>query len=198
MMVDLNGVAIVSVRPPKSLFRVTYRMERGDLVAMTMALSRSSPRRLAFEIAAYLAIVALIGLALAGSADAYADTLADAFSMPLAVITVPLLLAGPVILALRPQINGFVAALIYKRHAIADREVTLDLTAEGIEGGATDVYSRIGWGAVSGLIETPTHLFVRISRREALTIPRRAVPNEDEYRNLRGFIRARTGLSTTG
>jgi hypothetical protein len=46
------------------------------------------------------------------------------------------------------------------------------------------------------LIETPTHLFIQISRREALLIPRRAVPNEDTYNNIRGFIRARTGLST--
>lgn len=172
-------------------------MERADFVAMSAALSRPAPTRLAFEIAGYLAIVALVGLALAGSADAYARILADAFSLPLAFITIPLLLAGPVILSLRPQINGLVAALVYERNASAGRDVVLDLTAEGIEGGAPDLYTQIGWGAVTGLIETPTHLFIRISRREALIIPRRAVPNEDEYRNLRGFIRARTGLSTT-
>lgn len=186
----------MSVPPPNSLFRVSYRMERGDFVAMNVALSRPPLARLAFEVAGYLAIVALVGLGLAGSAAAYARALADAFSLPMAFLTVPLLLAGPVILALRPQINGLVAALIYKQHAAADREVTLDLTAEGIAGGSSDLYSGIGWGAVTGLFETPTHLFIRIARRDALIIPRRAVPNEDEYRNLRGFIRARTGLAT--
>jgi hypothetical protein len=186
----------VTVRPPNSLIRVSYRMERRDYVALTVALSRPPLRRLAYEITGYFAIVALIGLALAGSAGGYLDALAGAFSLPQALLTVPLLAAGPVVLAIRPEINGLVAALIYGRNPMAGRDVAIDLTAEGIEGGASDLYSRIGWAAVIGLIETPTHLFVRISRRQALTIPRRAVPGEDEYRNLRGFIRARTGLST--
>jgi hypothetical protein len=179
------------------LFRVSYRMERSDYVAMVAALSRAAPMRLAFEIVGYLAIVTLIGLALAGSAAAYARVLGAAFSLPLILVTVPLLIAGPAILALRPRIASLAAALIYKRHALADREVVLDLTAAGIDAGSTGIYSEIGWGAVTRLIETPTHLLVQFSRDEALVIPRRAVPNEDEYRNLRGFIRARTGLSTS-
>lgn len=186
----------MSIRPPRSLFRVDYRMQRGDYVAMTVALIRPAPARLAYEIAGYLLLVAIVALGLAGSFDAWFATLANAFSLPLAIVTVPLLLAGPVILALRPQIAGFAAALIYRGHAMADRDIALDLTSEGIEGGATDLYSAIGWAAVTRLIETPTHLFVQIAPREALIVPRRAVPNEDEYRNLRGFIRARTGLAT--
>lgn len=195
-MADSTEARHVTVRPPNSLIRLSYRMERRDYVALTVALSRAPLRRLAFEIAGYFAIVAIVGLAIAGSAESYFEVLAGAFSLPQALLTIPLLAAGPVILTVRPEINGFVAALIYRRNAMAERDVTIDLTAEGIEGGAPDLYSEIGWGAVTGLIETPTHLFVRISKREALTIPRRAVPNEDEYRNLRGFIRARTGLST--
>jgi hypothetical protein len=79
---------------------------------------------------------------------------------------------------------------------MADRDVVLYLTAEGIEGGSADLYARVGWAAVQRLVETPTHLFLQISRREALLIPRRTVPNEDQYNNIKGFIRARTGLST--
>ena len=56
--------------------------------------------------------------------------------------------------------------------------------------------ARFGWAAVTRLVETPRHLFIQVSRREALIVPRRAVANEDVYNNLRGFVRARTGLST--
>ena len=79
---------------------------------------------------------------------------------------------------------------------LTDRDIVLHLTAQGIEGGSADLYSRIGWAAVNRLVETPKHLFIQISPREALIIPRRAVTNEDKYRNILGFIRARTGLST--
>lgn len=191
-----EGGPHVSIAPTSSLYRITYRMERRDYVAMTAALAQPASARLAFEIAGYLAIVALAGLAFAGSTTAYARALADAFSLPLALLTVPLVLAGPLLLALRPRIAGLVAALLYKRHAMADRDVTLDLNIEGIGGGASDLYSHIGWGAVTRLIETPSHLFIQISRREAMALPRRAVANDDQWRNIVGFIRARTGLAS--
>ena len=181
---------------PSALFTVSYRMERGDHVAMTEALSRRSPLRVALECVLYLAALALLALAIAGSPERWVATMAQAFSLPLAVVTVPLVLAGPVILARRAQIAGLVAAALYSRHAMADRDVTVHLTAEGIEGGATDPHSRFGWAAVTRLVETPRHLFIQVSRREALIVPRRAVANEDVYNNLRGFVRARTGLST--
>ncbi|HHY50701.1 MAG TPA: YcxB family protein, partial [Alphaproteobacteria bacterium] len=107
-----------------------------------------------------------------------------------------LVLLGPALLLLAPWITRLVAAALYRGSALADREVSLHLTADGIEGGATDLYARIGWAAVTRLVETSRHLFILISRREALIIPRRAVPNEDHYSTIRGFIRARTGLGT--
>lgn len=179
-----------------SLFHVSYRMERGDYVALTVALGRREPRRILFELTCYVLLLALVALGVAGSLDNLLAALEQVVTLPGALVYVPLLVAGPIILLLTPQIGGLIAALIYRRNAIADKQVTLDLTVEGIEGGATDLYSRIGWAAVRKLVETPTHLFIQISKREALIIPRRAIADEDVYRNILGFIRARTGLST--
>jgi len=90
---------------------------------------------------------------------------------------------------------GLTAALIYRRNAIAEREVTLEFDGAGVQGGTAGLFSRIGWSAVRRVIETPRHLFIAISRREALIVPRRAFRHDDEYRTLAGFVRARIAAS---
>ena len=179
----------------KYLYSLSYRMERGDFVALSKVLTRQKPGRVLLELVLYFGALLAIA-AFAGGPQNLLDTLGRFAASPLFFGYLPLILLGPVLLLLTPQITGLIAALVYRRNAMADREVTLHLTAEGIEGGATDLYSRVGWAAVLRLVETKTHLFMQISRREALFIPRRAVPNEDQYNNLKGFIRARTGLGT--
>lgn len=179
----------------KYLYSLGYRMDRSDFVALSKVLTRQKPIRVVLELALYFGALLAIA-AVAGGPQNLLDTLGRFMASPLFLAYLPLILLGPVLLLLTPQITGLIAATVYRRNAMADREITLHLTAEGIEGGATDLYSRVGWGAVLKLVETPTHLFMQISRREALFIPRRAVPNEDQYNNLKGFIRARTGLST--
>lgn len=181
---------------PSALFTVSYRMERGDFVALTRALTRLEPRPTLAKLVVYFALLLLAAYLAAGTFDAFVASLAAAFSFPAVLLNAPLVVIPPLLLLLSPQLAGLVAASTYRRNAIADRDVTVHLTAEGIEGGATDLYSRVGWAAVTRLIETPKHLFIQISRREALIVPRRAVPNEDTYNNLKGFIRARTGLAT--
>lgn len=181
---------------PSSLFTISFRMERADFVALSTALARQDPRSTFIKIAVYLLALLAIAWFEAGSVDALLAALANNFSFPSVLFYAPVVFGPPLLLLMTPQLAGLVAAASYRRNAIADRDVTLHLTAEGIEGGATDLYSRVGWAGVRRLIETPSHLFVLISRREALLIPRRAVPNEDVYDNIRGFIRARTGLPT--
>lgn len=183
---------------PAHLFSIGYRMQRGDYVALTGVLTRRRPERVVAELCLYFGLLLAIVAIAAGSPGRVLPTL-DAlvrsrdFPVGLAVV-----LLGPALLLVAPWITRLVAAAIYRRHAMAGREVDLHLTADGIEGGATDLYARIGWAAVTRLVETPRHLFILISRREALIIPRRAVPDEDLYNNIKGFIRARTGLATSG
>jgi hypothetical protein len=182
---------------PASLFKVEYRMERGDYMALSAMLTRRPASRVAIELAIYVAALLAIAFITAGfSFDRMLGAIGGLFALPSGFLWVPLVLAGPVLLLSTPTLTGLIAALIYKRNAIADRDIVLHLTAQGIEGGSSDLYFRIGWAAVNRLVETPKHLFIQISPREALIIPRRAIPNEDTYRNLAGFIRARTGLSS--
>lgn len=196
MVALCRGSRTVTIQPPRALFSISYRLEPHDDASMRMAISRPAPARLAFEITCYLLAVIVLALGIAGSLDGGFATFADAFSMPLALLSVPLVLAGPVILALRPQIAGFAAILLYPLNPAAGREVVIELTSHGIvvEAGSASFSAR--WASVTSLIETSTHLFVQTGPGDAVIIPRRAVGDEDAYRNLRGFIRARTGLPT--
>ena len=181
----------------KYLYTVSYRMERSDFAALCSVLSRRPDWRVFLEIALYIAALLAIA-ALAGGPPNLLRTLGNFASGRWFPLYLLLILAGPALLVFAPQITRIVAAAAYRRSAVVDREVTLHLTGEGIEGGPADLYSRVGWPAVQRLVETPTHLFLQISRREALFIPRRALPDEDQYNNIKGFIRARTGLPTRG
>jgi hypothetical protein len=181
---------------PASLFRISYRMERGDFVAATRHVSARKPKIIALGIVAITAWVAFLIVVNAGSFENLPQYVSDHLAMPLLVVYLPIYILGVIVMLNTPIVSGLMANFTYPYTATAYRDMVIDLTAEGIEGGATDLYSRIGWAAVKRLVETPTHLFLQISEFYSVIIPRRAVPNEDTYRNLIGFIRARTGLST--
>ena len=184
--------------PSSAAFRVRYKMQRGDYVALTRTMGRKSPRRTALEIAAYvLAVILAIGLA-AGTLEAAGPVLGMIASLRAPWWLYPLLVAGPLLTLLHPHYLGLIAAIVYRRNAIADRDVVLEFSGAAIEGGMTGISSRVGWTAVQSLIETPTHLFITVSRREALIVPRRAFGHDEEFRTLLGFIRARVAASVAG
>src|SRR5690606_22762851 len=180
---------------PASLFRISYRMERGDFVALTRHVTARRPRLIALGIVVITLWVALLIFIDAGSFENLPQYLADHLVMPLLIVHLPLYLLGVVVILGTPRISAFIANFTYPAYPNADREVVLDLTAQGIEGG--ELYPDIGWAALKRITETPTHLFLEVSHQQTLVIPRRAIDNEDTYRNILGFIRARTGLSTT-
>lgn len=181
---------------PSSLFRISYRLERGDHVARVIALTHRPLWHTLALAALYYGLLALLVLIQSGSLDSFAAELLRLLTAPTFFEVLPYLLPGLLLLAPASWLTAAIAALAYKRSGAANMEITLDVTADGIEVSLADRASRVSWAAISRLIDTPSHLFIQLSRREALIIPRRAVAGDDRYHNLVGFIRARTGLST--
>lgn len=170
------------------LFRINYRLQRADHLARVVALSRRSPARTLAVAAGCLGLLLLLLLSQSG--------FPGLLSMPALLETLPWLL--PVLLLLLPSslYAAVFGGLAYQRSGLAGAEITIDVTPGGLVAAVTDRASRLAWSAVTRLIETPDYLFLQLSRREALIIPRRAVGDPADYQNLVGFIRARTGLST--
>jgi hypothetical protein len=179
-------------------FRVTYRMQRQDFVALSHALQQRRLPQILIQVILYPgALLGMLALR-SGSWEAFMRSLADLTTGAAPFWIYLLMLVGPALALFHPQFLSFRAARGYRRNAIADRDVTLDFTAHGVEGNTTDFESRIGWNGVKRLIETPTHLFVAVSEREALIVPRRAFADDDSYRALLGFSRARFAASVDG
>jgi hypothetical protein len=180
---------------PSSLFRINYRLQRRDHVARVVALSRR-PRALAVAIAIYYGLLLLSLLLRAGSVDAFATEVLHLLTVPAIFDILPYLLPGLLLLVPASAYAALFGSLAYRRSGLAGADTVLDVTADGVAAAVADRASRVAWSAVTRLIETPDHLFLQLSRREALIIPRRALGDPADYQNLVGFIRARTGLST--
>lgn len=170
----------------------SYRMQRGDFVALTDRLSR---RPLWFY-----GLLVLFSLAvMAGALFAAVDGVPERFLHLLTVIgkgeaplwLYPLLAAGLLPVALRRPWLRLSAGRIYSRSALAERELHYRFTSDAVEGGTPEIQSRFLWAAVRAVVETPEHAFLMLSRREAVILPRRAAPQPEDFEALLAFARAR-------
>jgi hypothetical protein len=175
-----------------AVLRIAYRTTRADYVALCVAMMRDPWRRIILEIVVYIAVLLVLLFAISGfSVDAFLRQLTDLATLGAPWWVYVLLLAGPLLALAHPQWVALVAALTYKRNAIADKDVALSFDGNGIVTTAPNLVSHLAWDAIIRVIETPTHAFLAISQREALILPRRAFSEEHDWRMLLGFIRAR-------
>jgi hypothetical protein len=178
------------------LFRVTYRMQRGDHLARVAVLTQRPLLRALTLAAAYYGILLLLLLVMAGGFPAFLSALAELATTPRFLEAWPFLLAGLVFVAPAAWIGAPMTAMAFRRGEVTGREVTLDVTTAGLAVSQAASAMHVGWAAMRRLIETPDHLFVQLSPREAVIVPRRAFADEERYRALAAFLRARTGLRT--
>ncbi len=176
-------------------FEVKFRFERGDFVAMTNALSRPTWRWRWLATVALIALWAIMLYAMAGSVERAWLVVRGAVQGRLpwdlyVVFAVALLFPW-----LGHLVAPLMAAMVFKRNALANQEVTLSLDRAGIEGGGAGIQSRIAWSSIKRVIETPRHLFFAISKREAVTLPRRAFGSEQDYQAARAFALQQCGAA---
>jgi hypothetical protein len=177
---------------PPPVLRIGYRMQRGDYVALCRALQTKPMRRALIEIALFVAIFLAVLFVTSGfNAQTFVRGLGDLVALSAPWWVYLILFLGPVIALSHTEWVALVAALTYRRYAAADKDVTLSFDGHGVTATSPNLRSQIGWEAFLKLVETPTHAFLVVSRREALIVPRRAFADDDDHRMLMGFIRAR-------
>ncbi len=190
-MLVSEGIDPMANQPPPVL-RIGYRMTRGDYVALCRALQVKPLRRTLVEIAIFVAMFLAVIFAAAGfDSDSFWRGLGDLVSLNAPWWIYAILLLGPVLILSHTEWVALIAVLAYRRYALAEKDVTLSFDGNGVTATSLSLTSQIGWEAFLRLIETPTHAFLVVSRREALIVPRRAFADEDDHRMLMGFIRAR-------
>lgn len=179
-------------RDPMTL---SYRYLRSDFVAMSLALSRPSLAKRLLVVGGYYAFLVAIAYALIWWHGPKGLTPLNLVpELPLwAWIFV--IVASALLLAPHWLLTSPMAAMIFSSNAVANQQLEFTLNERGISTRVIDleITSQIGWAAVQRLIETRHGLFLTISRREALVLPRRSFDGTGNYDAIKGFIASQTG-----
>jgi hypothetical protein len=174
------------------VFTYSFTMERSDFLALNKVLRRRSFMAPVLLLVLYFSVVAIFVLAgVDGDPAAFAEVTRQIATGKAPVWIYPLLALGPLLVLLRPFYLEFLAGQIYRRNVMADRQLTYRFASDAIQGGIPEVQGRFLWSAIKRIIVTPEHAFLTLSRREALIIPRRAVPSDEDFDTLLAFARAR-------
>lgn len=88
------------------------------------------------------------------------------------------------------------AVLTYRKFVHAEQEVVVVFTEEGIYSKTRDMEGRVGWGMVQRVIETPRYVFLAVSKREAMVLPRRAFETPEQLAEALDFVLAHVPAGT--
>lgn len=107
-----------------------------------------------------------------------------------AILFLPLLLV-----IFGDQLAGAIAALVFKTRAAADKEIIVTLSDNGIHARSADIDSNVSWRGITKAIETKTHMFLALSKREALILPRRGFASSADYDEALCLVRKHLDVS---
>ncbi len=171
--------------------KVTFRVERGDFVALSLAVAR---RPLLFRISSVIATLSLLVFAmsvLSPQDPAYSSMLYDFLSgkkewFPFYAFVVLVSIA----LFFRHRLRAFNAWMGYARMPLADKEMTVELAKDEIR--VTAPEATFDWTvprlAVRALVESPTHLVVAVGAKEGVPVPRRAFASDAAWARFRDAL----------
>lgn len=77
----------------------------------------------------------------------------------------------------------------FRSLAIADKEIMVSFSEDGLAADVEGVASHIPWAKFTGRIEEADRVLLKIARWEAVTIPRRAFPDDASWRGALAFLR---------
>ena len=173
-------------------YSYSFTMQLGDYLAMSRVLGRRSIwAPLAILVLYYGTVAAFILAGVEGDTAAFVEVVRQIGTGKAPVWIYPLLLVGLLLVLLRPLYLRLLAGQVYRRHVMADRNLSYRLASGAVQGGIPDVQGRFLWSAIKRVIVTPEHAFLTLSRREALIIPRRAFATDEDFDMLLAFARAR-------
>ena len=83
---------------------------------------------------------------------------------------------------------------IYRWNAIADLDILLHIDSTGVRTTMPGRSSCTQWSAIGDISRTKTHLFLPVSHREAIILPRRAFPSDAAFGAVEAL--AKNGIAT--
>ena len=179
-------------------FRISYRFGRADYVALSVALSKTSPTKRLMNVLTHAAVltVALVvlllfqGLAISDLPKAMTPDVFGGY-MPTWMFVVLVMLVASV--AWKHWFSAALAFFHFRGLAFAGQTYEVDVGEDGIELRAPGVSSHVDWSRVLAVIECRDHLFLKIDKRQAVGLPRRAFADDAAFRSAAAFVETRIG-----
>ncbi len=169
--------------------RFVYRLEFADYLALGRARERLGPLRGWGRVLRYPVWIALF-LATLWWMDGFGAPLSVYLSWPV----LKWLLAIPVMIFLIDLIfRQVVYRWVFSRYAVAGKEAVVTLDEAGIAWTLGPVTGSAPWSSIVASVATPEHVFLFLSRIEAITLPRRGL-QEGDFAALPDVVEARTGF----
>jgi hypothetical protein len=170
-----------------------YRFERDDYLALTAALRRKNAWyfRIVLLIAWIAIVVLIIGL-MSSDWTQFVGAMGDLVTMH----EVPLMFyivigIVPALLLLMPQMSMLRAMRLYSSLAVADRDIEIKIDEAGLRTSSPGREARMDWSVVRAMIVTDRHLFLPVSGREAIVVPRRAFADDAQFAALLQLVRTK-------
>lgn len=171
-------------------YTLAYTYSYEDFVALVRAKRSLGPIGRLGPAAPYLVVGALYAMTFILMRVWSGDSLADL----LEIDTLAALLIGvPVVIVLVWLVNvaflGLVYRPVFKRFAIANKEIAVTLDDAGAKWTAGGLIGQCSWSSVERSVETDDYVFLFFSKVEGLPLPRRAMKSEREFRALAKYVR---------
>jgi hypothetical protein len=170
------------VDPTERVLEIRYICTRSDFIAVTRALIRRPFWQTALKLALLVIIAGnLFVMAwLWPGKEGVPPWYAEIYFRYWPFWFLPLLLT-----VFSSHLAALMAAMVFKTRAAANQEIVVTLSQDGVTARSADINSAISWGGIVKAIETKTHLFLALSKREALILPRRGFASAADY--VEGF-----------
>lgn len=173
---------------------VTYTLSRDDYVEMTAALLARPVWQRFVILAVILGLWFGAVMVFAGGGLSARETLDLLFSPSLRLPIGSFLVLTMVFVLFAHRVNALNAHFLYAKLFAADSEIVLDFTETGLKSKVQGVEASFPWSAIGRVIALPDRFLLCISKREAITVPKRAFPDETAYRETLAFAVARSKL----
>lgn len=179
----------------ESQHQITYTLNARDYAAMTRELTRRPLWRGAV----------MLGIMLVGvwCLVAYSTGVYDPLLIAQGIHrsgALPWFLGGmgaAVLLAVSSHWFAWAISFLYYRQlASADAVITLGLADDGIHATSSVANTDLPWASIKRVVRTRAHVFLPISRREALIMPRRAFASDAAFEDATRYARERMAAAS--
>lgn len=180
--------------PPSFTGHFTFR--RDDYLAMVQALDQPQHGVRTILVIAWISLFVLIIGLMSDGWPQFVQAMTDLVTFnEVPVFVYAMFLVGIALIALMQNLTLLRAMRIYGSLASADQFIDIVIDETGLITSVPGRHSKLDWSVFRRVVVRPEHLFLTISRREAVLVPRRAFSNAMEFEAVKALAQRKVPVA---